>query len=64
MHRTISGDPADLKVKVKEKTCLSAAPTNLCQGKNTMFLQITSMSIIDNPGIDNRQSPLHVHCER
>ena len=39
MHRTISSDPAELKVKAKEKTYISAAPTNLCQGKTTMFLQ-------------------------
>ena len=38
MRRTISGDPAEFKVKAKEKTYISAAPTNLCQGKTTMFL--------------------------
>ena len=38
MHGTTSDDPADLKVKAKEKTYISAAPTNLCQGKTTMFL--------------------------
>ena len=38
MHRTTSDDPADLKVKAKEKTYISAAPTNLCQGKTKMFL--------------------------
>ena len=49
MRRTISGDPADLKVKAKEKTYISAVPTNLCQGKTTMFLHCNKVkkSLID-----------------
>ena len=38
MYRTISDDRADLKVITREKTYISAVPTNLCQGKTTLFL--------------------------